>query len=248
MTLMFDVGNTELKLAISNEKDEIIEKYRFQTNKNLSDDELYLKFYSLVLNYKFKHIVIASVVPLITSKLRNISKKYFFIEPLVVEVGTKTGLKIIADNPSEVGADLVACSVGAANLYKNSLIIDLGTAIKYLYVKNNTLTGVVIGPGVEISLKALTENTALLPDVELKTPKKVLGLNTVNCMQSGVIYGTAAQIDCLVKRIKKEVNEDFNVIITGGLAELLLPVLETKTEHRPLLIFEGLLEILKRNI
>lgn len=247
MTLMFDVGNTEVKIAIAKEN-EIINKYRFKTNINLSDYELYLSFYNIIKDFTIKKIIIASVVPEITYKLREISKKHLFIEPIVIEQGTKTGLKIIADNPKEVGADLVACSVAASILYQKSLIVDLGTAIKYLYVKNSTLNGVVIAPGMEISLDALTKNTALLPKIDLKVPKTVLGNDTVSCMQSGILYGTASQIDNMVKRIKKELNEDFDVILTGGFAELLLPVLETKVIYKKNLIFEGLIEILNKNI
>ncbi|HHV33204.1 MAG TPA: type III pantothenate kinase [Acholeplasma sp.] len=246
MTLLFDVGNTEIKLAIAKDK-KILNKYRFKTKLNLSDYELYLSFYNIVKDLKIKHMVIASVVPEVTYILREIAKKHLFVEPLVLESGTKTSLKIIADNPKETGADLVACSVGASALYEKSLVIDLGTAIKYLYVKNNTLCGVIIAPGMEISLAALTKNTALLPKIDLKIPKKILGNDTVSCMQSGVLYGTASQIDCMVERIKKEVKEDFEVIITGGFAELLLPILEVKVDYRPNLIFEGLLEILERN-
>ncbi len=247
MILMFDVGNTELKMAISKD-DEVIKKFRFRTNKDLSDDELYLNFYSFIKDYKFSKLIICSVVPVLTTMLKSVSKKYFFLEPVVIEPGLKTGLKIIADNPSEVGADLVSCSVAASNLYERSLVIDLGTAIKYLYVENKTLNGVVIAPGMEISLSALTKNTALLPHIELKTPDKVLNYNTVSCMQSGVIYGTASGIDAMIKRIKDEVKKDFTVILTGGLADILLPVLKTEVDYRPNLIFSGLLDILKKNI
>jgi type III pantothenate kinase len=244
---MFDVGNTELKMALA-KNNKIIHKYRFSTNPNLSDDEIYLNLYNLVKDYTFTHFVVASVVPDITYKLKAIAKKHFFLEPLILEVGTKTGLKINADNPLEVGADIVACSVGSFQVAEKALVVDLGTAIKYLYVANNTLTGVVISPGIEISLDALTSNTALLPKIDLKVPKKILGTNTVNCMQSGVVFGTAAQIDGLIERIKLEVNSDFKVIITGGLAELILPVLKTPTIYKPYLVFEGLLEILAKNI
>lgn len=246
MILMFDVGNTELKMAVSN-GDEVIKKFRFRTNKDISDDELYLNFYSLVKDYTFSKLIICSVVPVLTSMLKSVSKKYFFLDPIVVEAGLKTGLKIIADNPSEVGADIVTCSVAASNMYERSLVIDLGTAIKYLYIDNKTLDGVIISPGLEVSLNALTQNTALLPHIELKTPNKVLNYNTVTCMQSGIIYGTASQIDGMIKRIKNEVNKDFKVILTGGLAELLLPVLESEVIYEPNLIFGGLINILKKN-
>lgn len=246
MILMFDVGNTELKIAIADGK-EIINKYRFTTNPNLSDDELYFRFYSLVKEYNFEHIVIASVHPEMTFKLRSIAKKHFFIDPLVVEAGIKTGIKLKTDNPLEVGADIVAGAVASSLVGSHVLFIDLGTAIKYVYVENKTLLGVVISPGIEVSLKALKDNTALLPHVEVKTPDKVLGTNTIQCMQSGIIYGTASQIDGLVERIKKEVDHNFDVVITGGLAEILLPHLKTPVIYRPLFIFEGLLKIYNKN-
>ncbi len=246
MILMFDVGNTELKMAIV-DKDIIEKKYRFATNQNLSDDELYLNFYNIVKEYRFSHIVISSVVPNITYKLKSISRKHFFIEPLVLEQGVKTGLSIKADNPLEVGADIVACAVASERVFKNSLIVDLGTATKYIYVKNKTLAGVIIAPGMEISLQALTNSTALLPNIELKIPKSVLGNNTVSCMQSGIIYGSAAQIDGLIAKVKEEVKDDFKVILTGGLAELLLPVLKTEVVYKPDLVFEGLIDIFVKN-
>ncbi len=247
MILMFDVGNTELKIAIANKNYEIIEKFRFTTNPTLSDDELYLAMYSIVKDYTFKEMLIASVHPKITFKLRSIAKKYFFLEPLVIEAGVKTGLQIKTDNPQEVGADIVAAAVAVSDYKDGVLIVDLGTAIKYVYVEDNVLLGVVISPGVEISLKALTDNTALLPNVELKTPSKVLGTNTVACMQSGIIYGTASQVDGLVNRIEKEVGKSFKIIMTGGLSEIILPHLQSDVAHHPDLVFEGLLEIYRKN-
>lgn len=246
MILMFDVGNTELKIAVADDS-KIISKYRFTTNPSLSDDELYLRFYGLVKDYNFENIIIASVHPEMTFKLRSIAKKHFFINPIVLEAGVKTGIKLKTDNPLEVGADIVAGAVASTLVSNSVLFIDLGTAIKYVYVENKTLLGVVISPGIEISLKALKDNTALLPNVEIKTPNKVLGTNTVSCMQSGIIYGTASQIDGLIERIKAEIGHSFDVVLTGGLADIILPHLKTKVIYRPLFVFEGLLEIYHKN-
>src|SRR5690554_7383636 len=124
-----------------------------------------------------------------------------------------------------------------------------------IYVKNNAITGVIIFPGIEVSIKALVGNTALLPNIDIKVPKKVLGKNTIECMQSGVTYGVAAQIDGLVEMIKKEVNEEFSVITTGGLSGVINPLLKTKIrseEHtselqsRPHLVCRLLLEKKKK--
>ena len=170
--LLFDVGNTEVKMGIYREG-KIIEKYRFMTNPNISEDEFYLMIYPLIDKYIFKKIAISSVVPNITRMLRMLSLKRFYFEPIVVEPGVKTGLKILTDNPQEVGADIICASVRASSYDKNTLVIDLGTAIKYIYVSNKALKGVIIAPGVEVSMMALTENTALLPKFEIKVPKKV---------------------------------------------------------------------------
>ncbi|MFA5719839.1 MAG: type III pantothenate kinase [Acholeplasmataceae bacterium] len=244
--LLFDVGNTEVKMGIV-VNNEIILKYRFTTNPNISDDEFYLLIHPLIDKYIFKKIAISSVVPKVTMMLRDLSKKRFFIEPLILAPGVKTGLKIIADNPQEVGADIISASVKASDYAKHVLVIDLGTAIKYIYVSNNTLKGVVISPGVEISMKALTENTALLPNFEVKIPKKVLGSNTIECMQSGITYGIASQIDGMIEWIKEEVNQDFKVIFTGGLAQTIRPLIKHESIYEEHLVLEGLLKIIEKN-
>ncbi|MGI6781979.1 MAG: type III pantothenate kinase [Acholeplasmataceae bacterium] len=121
---------------------------------------------------------------------------------------------------------------------KPTVIVDLGTANKYLYVKNKTLLGVIISPGVVVSIKALVGSTALLPHVEIKVPKKVLGNNTVECMQSGVIYGVASEVEGIVHRIQKEIQSECDVIITGGLAKLISPLVDLKMEVRPNLVWK----------
>ena len=162
--------------------------------------------------------------------------------------GTKTGIMIKADNPKEVGSDLIADAIGAIAYRDEALVIDLGTASKYIYVEKNALAGVVICPGVYISIKALVNNTALLPDIDIKVPDKILGTNTTTCMQSGVTYGTAAQVDGFIKRIKKETGkDDLLVIATGGLAKLIVPLCESKIIEDDELTLKGILEVYKRN-
>lgn len=246
MNLLFDVGNTELKLGVADDS-KVIKVFRFSKFHDKSIDELYLSFYLIFDDYDFKKVGISSVVPEMTSKLRALALEYLNIEAVVVEPGVKTGLKMKADYPAEVGADLICGSVAASKLGKNVLFIDLGTATKYVYVENNTLSGVVIAPGVEISMNALVSNTALLPTFELKAPKTVLGNNTVTCLQSGIIYGTAAQIEGLVGKIKKEVNKDFLVVMTGGLSVLFNNLLDIPFVDSKNLVLDGLLEILLRN-
>lgn len=247
MILLFDVGNTTIGLALV-ENDKIIKTYKLNTNLTKTADEYFIDIKQLFDINKIKDIAIASVVPQVTRILNEISKKFFNIEPLIIKLGTKTGINIKTDNPKEVGADIICVAAGVANNNKSSLVIDLGTATKYIYVKKNILSGVIITPGVKISIKSLVGNTALLPDIDILVPKKVLGTNTIECMQSGVTYGMAAQVDGLIDRIKQEVKEDFDIFITGGLANIIIPLLNHQVTYNSQLIFEGLYKIYQLNI
>lgn len=221
MILLVDIGNTEVKIGVS-KNNEILQKIRLATIASNSGDEYAIKIKSLLGNNDFEGVAISSVVPILTTKFVRMFESHFKLKPIVIGPGIKTGLKIKTDNPKEVGSDLIACAVAAKNIYgEDSLVIDLGTATKFIHTKDSTLDGVVIGTGVEVSARALTNSASLLPDFELKAPKKVLGTNTIECLQSGLIYGAAAMIDGMVYRIKKEVrNDNMKVIITGGLSRL----------------------------
>ncbi len=245
MILLFDVGNTNIYVGFG-EKDKILNTFRLTTELNKSPDEYYLTIKNFVDNYKISGIVIGSVVPQVTISLIKIARKYFNLEPLVLAPGIKTGIKVIADNPREVGSDIIAVAAGIDN-GSSYLIVDLGTANKFIYVKKNTITGVIISPGISLSIKALNLNTALLPEVEIKFPNKYLGNNTIHCIQSGVLYGTVALIEGFINKIKEEVNEEFTVILTGGLSKLFLPYLNDKVIRESRLVLKGLLNIYYRN-
>lgn len=247
MHLLFDVGNTTVGIAIAKD-DTINNTFKINTNTTKTADDYYLDIIRLIGNIDITNISITSVVPNVTEVLEEISLKYFELTPLILKAGVKTGIKVNTDNPREVGADLISDAAAILDYPKPTLIIDLGTAIKYIYVKNNEIKGVIITPGIEVSIKALVGNTALLPQISIDVPKNVLGKNTIECMQSGVTYGVAAQIDGLVERISAETNEEFDIIITGGLSELILPLIKKPSTHRINLVFEGLLNIYKRNL
>lgn len=247
MILLYDVGNTTVGMALS-DGTSILETYKLNTDVQKTADEYWIQMRSLVSASSIDHIAISSVVPRITEALVEIAKKHFKIDPLIVGPGVKTGLNVKTDHPREVGADLICDAVAVENDIVPTLIVDLGTAIKYIYVKNKTILGVIITPGVNISIKALVGHTALLPDIDIEVPKKVLGTNTINCMQSGVTYGVAAQVDGLIDRIKDEVKEDFNVILTGGLSETIAPLCKHALTRDPDLVHKGLLQIFNRNV
>lgn len=246
MILLFDVGNTNISIGLSN-KVSILHTIRLNTEVSKTADEYWLQMKNFFQVEDIDAVAISSVVPRITEKLKEISLKRLNIEPLIVGPGVKTGLNIKTDNPREVGADLICDAVAVEDIEMPSLVIDLGTAIKYIYVKNKTIRGVVITPGVNISIKALVGQTALLPDIDIEVPKKVLGTNTIACMQSGVTYGVAAQVDGLIERIQKEVKEEFKVMFTGGLSETIAPLVYAPLERDPDLVLKGLLKIYLRN-
>ena len=247
MLLLFDVGNTNICIA-RYENDVLHDSItRITTLLNRSCDEYYLIIREMINLDNIDGVAISSVVPEVTTILNEMCSKHLKVEPLILGPKVKTGISIIADNPREVGADLICDVAGVFD--EEALIVDLGTATKYIYVKNKALRGVVISPGVVISIKALVNNTALLPEIEIKAPNKVLGTNTISCMQSGVTYGVASQVDGMIERIREEVkNPNLKVIATGGLANLIVPLTKNEIEIDNLLTLRGLLAIYRRNI
>ncbi|HKL95306.1 MAG TPA: type III pantothenate kinase [Haploplasma sp.] len=248
MKLLFDIGNTTIGIALLNEEDKVVQSHRLNTNLTKTADEYYLDIKQLVSLDKINSIAIASVVPVVTKVIKTLATKFFNIEPFIVQASAKTGLQVITDNPKEVGADIICTAAAVIDPKESTLILDLGTATKYIYIRKNALIGVILTPGVKISIEALVGNTALLPNIDIKVPNKVLGTNTVECMQSGATYGVAAQVDGLIDKIKAEVKEDFKIVVTGGLSKVIIPLLQHETIVEPNLIYYGLNEIQKRNI
>lgn len=246
MILLFDVGNTQITIGTS-DGTSIVHSYRLNTDVTRTADEYYIDLKNLIDVKTIDRIAISSVVPRITEKLKEIAEKHFQVAPLIVGPGIKTGINVKTDNPREVGADLICDAAAVDHIKTPVLVVDLGTAIKYIYVKNKSIVGVVITPGVQISIKALVGNTALLPDIDIEVPKKVLGTHTIGCMQSGVTYGVAAQVDGLIERILKETKEDFEVILTGGLSKTIAPLCHVESTLDVDLTLKGLLKIYNRN-
>lgn len=248
MKIAIDIGNTTIAIGLSKTGELVDKIYRINTEKNKSSDE-----YSLVLKgliTECESVIISSVVPELNEVFRDYFQEYFNIDAIFVGTGTKTGIKINSDNPKEVGADLIANSVGATNIYSETcLVIDLGTATTFTYLENKVLKGVVIATGLTTSKNALVSQTSLLPQVELQAPKKVLGTNSVDCIKSGLVYGHASMIDGMVKRIKQETKRnDLIVIITGGHSKIVYPYLDEQITKDESLILKGLLIILSKNI
>ena len=254
MILVIDVGNTNIVLGIYSGK-KLANFWRVKTDAEKTSDE-----YGMIINqlfelqgYKFSDIeavVICSVVPPIMYTLEHMKKKYFNREPLIVGPGVKTGMNVKYDNPKEVGTDRIVNAVAAYELYGGPLIIvDFGTATTFCAVsKNGEYLGGAISPGIRISMDALFERTAKLPRVELVKPSTVICKNTINSIQSGVIYGYVGQVDYIVRRMKKELGDtNTKVIATGGLSKLIASESETIEIVNGLLTLEGLRIIYDRN-
>jgi type III pantothenate kinase len=194
-------------------------------------------------------IAISSSAPAVTTQLRRMAHRWFADLPVtVIGPGVKSGMPILYDNPREVGADRIADAVGAYDLYPGALIVvDMGTATVFDVVSGaGEYLGGAIAPGVAISLEALYSQAAALRSVELVAPRSVIGRSTVESIQSGVLYGFAAQVDGMVERITGELGAA-TVVATGGLATLIAPYTELVDHVEPWLTLHGLRIIHERN-
>ncbi len=254
MLLTVDIGNTNIVLGgfLDNELTFIS---RISTNARKTDVEYATKIKSVLTLYEVERkevtgAIVSSVVPPLTKILVNAIKMVYNVDALVVGPGIKTGINLLADNPSQVGADLICACVAAYNLYEPPvLIIDMGTATKLLVVDEKAcFGGAVIMPGVDISLKALAGGTAQLPQISLDAPSKVMGKNTVECMQSGVVFGNASMIDGMIDRIETEEGKMPSIVATGGLSKAIMPYCKHNIIQDDDLILKGLKIIYEKNI
>ena len=247
-----DIGNTETTVGIGSKDN--WDSYRFTTRDTNTPDELLALFNSTfqIKSEAKKDIegaIICSVVPQATNSFSEAIRKYLNLEPVIVGPGIKTGLKVNIDNPKELGPDRIANSVAGYLITEtDTVVIDLGTATTFDVVsKNKEYLGGSIAPGIKISLDALTLKTASLKSVELDTPNKVIGKNTYEAIQSGLIMGHASMIDSMVEKIILEIDIEPKIILTGGLSKVVQPILNVNVEYIENLTLVGLEEIFKLN-
>jgi len=254
MLLAIDVGNTNIVFAVFKD-DKIVGKWRLSTDSQRTSDEyaVVLKELMSVKKIEFSsidNVIISTVVPQHLYDLKVLCKEYFSCTPLVVgEEGVKIGIEIKLDRPSEVGADRVVNAVAAYDLYKCAcIVIDFGTATTFDVVDGDgNYIGGLISPGINLSIEALHQAAAKLPEIAIKKPDFVIGKNTVSAMQSGVYFGYLGLIEGSVERIKEEYGSDMKVVCTGGLASLFFDATGSIDSMEQDLTINGLNKIFNMN-
>lgn len=253
MLLTIDIGNTNITLGVY-DGDELRFTSRLATDMKRTSDQYAIEIKDMLSLHEVKRTdvdgaIIGSVVPVVTAMMTQAVSLLFGIEALVLGPGVKTGLNILIDNPAQLGADLVAGSVAAKARYPlPNAVCDLGTAstIFVLDAKGNMIGGVIY-PGVRTSMDALVAKTALLQQVSFDAPDKVIGKNTIDCMQSGVVYGAAALLDGMMDRIEKEVGQPITSIATGGYAQRIIKNCVRDFKYAENLVLDGLKMIWDKN-
>lgn len=228
MVLVIDVGNTNIVVGAF-DGDKLVKNWRISTDYKKSADEMGLLLVQLLTYHglhvdEIENVAISSVVPQVMFSLERAVRRYLKHEPLIITKDVKTGINICYDNPKEVGADRIVNAVAVHHHYPgDAIIIDFGTATTFCALTAGAdYLGGVICPGIKISLDALIERTAKLPKIEIVRPPHVIGTNTVESMQAGMVYGYAGQIENIVRRMKEEMGGgNITVIATGGIASLI---------------------------
>jgi type III pantothenate kinase len=251
MLLAIDVGNTNTVLGLF-AGDHLTQSWRIKTDARMTGDEIALTFRGLLASSpEVSGIAMCSTVPAVLREMRGMLTRYYGQVPtVIVEPGTKTGVPVLTDNPKEVGADRIVNTLAAHHLFGGpSIVVDFGTSTNFDVVSSRgEFLGGSLAPGIEISVDALASRAAQLRKVELVRPRSVIGKNTVECLQSGVLYGFAGQVDGLVRRIIAEIGPVTAVVATGGLAPIVVAESETITHHDPDLTLVGLRLVYERNL
>lgn len=253
MLLAIDIGNTNIVIGCIKD-DEIVFKARIATDRTRTSDQYGVEIKNMleafgVSREEIDDCIIASVVPPVFNSVQTGVLKVIGKQPMVVGPGLKTGLNIHVDIPSQVGSDLIVAAVAALAEYPAPLVlIDLGTATTIEVIEpENVFIGGLIFPGVMVSLDSLSSHAAQLPGISLDKPKCVVGKNTVDCMRSGMMYGTAAMLDGLIDRIAEELGHESTIIATGGLAQFVIPLCKHQIILEKELLLKGLNIIYKKN-
>jgi type III pantothenate kinase len=253
MILVVDVGNTHTVLGLFEGRG-LVDHWRIATHISRTEDEYGILLKELLLFCgismdQVSGMVVSCVVPPVVVALEGLGRKYLGVKPVVIGPGVKTGMPIKLEDPREVGADRIVNAVAAYEAHRQALIvIDFGTATTFDCVSaRGEYLGGVIAPGLQISTEALFQRASKLPRVELVRPPAVIGKNTVQSMQSGIVYGYIGLVEGLVVRIAAELGENPWVIATGGLAPLIGRQTKAIHEVDELLTLKGLVRLYEMN-
>ena len=253
MILTIDVGNTNITCGVF-DGDVIVACFRITTKMPRTSDEYGMLLSNLleqndIQPMDIEDAIIFSVVPNVMHSLRGALVKYFHITPIIVEAGIKTGIRIVTPNPQQIGADRIVDAVGAYEIYGGPvLVIDFGTATTYDFVdENGAFLGGITAPGIRISAKALSEDAAKLPEIEIKKPESILGKDTITSMQSGIVYGQIGQTEYIINKVKEEVGiSNVKTVVTGGLGRIIANETKCIDIYDPNLTLKGIYRVYKK--
>ena len=254
MILALDIGNTNIVIGyLSSEHDiPFVERLSTDRKKTAAEYAISIKTLLELSGLPMDEVegaIISSVVPPITAMVVEAIRKVTGLQALVVGPGVKNGLRIKMDNPAQLGSDLVVDAVAASAAYPGPLIVvDMGTATTVSVLdEEKSYIGGMIMPGISLSLEALSSRTSQLPHISLEGPKRLIGTNTVDCMKSGIVYGSAAMLDGMIARVTRELGEKPTVVATGGLAPHITKYCESEIICDNTLILKGLRILYNKN-
>ena len=254
MILVIDVGNTNITYGVYR-GNELVATFRMTTKQARTSDEYGMSIMELlrinaVEKEDLEGTIIASVVPNVMHSLTGAVTRYLKTPPLIVGPGVKTGIKVVTENPRQIGADRIVDAVAAYTLYGGPVIvIDFGTATTYDIVgPDATFEGAVIAPGIRTSAQAMWGQAAMLPAIEIKKPPSILAKETVSSMQAGIVFGQIGQVEYIVNRIRLESGyADAKVVASGGLGNIIAKETEAIDIYDPQLTLKGLRIIYEKN-
>lgn len=254
MLLTIDVGNTNITMGVFQD-DKLVGTFRMTTKLPRTSDEYGLTICGIlehrdVVPQDIDDVIVASVVPDIMHSLANGIIKYLKVKPLVVSAGIKTGIRIVTENPKEIGPDRIVDAVAGYELYGGPVIVvDFGTATTYdLIGPNGTFEAGITAPGIETAGRSLWGGAAMLPSIEIKKPQSILAKETISSMQAGLVYGAIGQTEYIVQKMKEASGyENVTVVATGGLGKIIAKETDSIDAYRPDLTLDGLRLIYHKN-
>ncbi|MBO5247308.1 MAG: type III pantothenate kinase [Eubacterium sp.] len=254
MLLTLDVGNTNITIGVF-DGEKLLCTLRITTKLPRTSDEYGTLLKNLMRDNDIdpadiQAAIISSVVPAVMYSLRNGLYKYLHVDPLIIEPGVKTGIHVVTENPSQIGADRIVDAVGAYTKYGGPvLVLDFGTATTYDLVdeKGQFLSGIT-APGIRTAARALWQEAAKLPEIEIKKPKSILARETISSMQAGLVYGQIGQTEYIIEKVREESGyKDLKVVATGGLGAMIAAETRKIDIYDPNLTLDGMRIIYEKN-